>query len=321
MSVFLEGPNASEIWQGPAGAGTAGDLDVVVAAGPSAIGSAELREAVARVAATMPSTAVRYEFLDAEGRQLGVHVRRGAEQALPEEWVPVVVPGAAYRPDAHKAEAEAYRDRIGDRLLRPESVEESKKHLIHDDRQRADRVLALTHRSPLLDVGCSDGTLTLEAVRRWQIQDAVGIDVAASALDEARRAMAADASLAGRVRFVESFIESLDFPDGYFSTITACETLEHVGQGQLEGALANLLRMLRRGGDMVVTVPNRFPAEKYEQGGRARWSWPAHHQFYTRASLHAMLAPHFNRVQWMTHHEGDTPGTGIYLIVAALDRR
>lgn len=321
MSVFLEGPTAGQIWPGAAETGSAGDTDVVVGAEASANGSPELRDAVARVAAAMPSSPVRYEFLDAEGRQLGVHVRRGARHALPEEWLPVVVPGGEYRRDAHKAEAEEYRDRIGDRLLRPESVEDSKKHLIHDDRQRADRVLGLTHRSPLLDVGCSDGTLTLEAVRRWQIQDAVGIDVAASAIDEARRALAADADLTGRVRFVESFIESLDFPDGYFSTITACETLEHVGQGELEGALANLLRMLRRGGDMVVTVPNRFPAEKYEQGGRARWSWPAHHQFYTRASLHAMLAPHFHQMQWLTHHEGDTPGTGIYLIVAALDRR
>lgn len=319
MTLYAEGA-AVALRLPEAVTGTPGPNDPVVFAEAGLAATDPLRALVTTVLAALPSGACRYEFLDAEGRQIGLHVRRGPAVSATETWIPVIVPGATYEPSAHKQEAEDYRDRIGDRLLRPESVEAGKKHLIADDRQRADRVLELTHASPLLDVGCSDGTLLLEAVRRWAIADAVGADVAASALDEARAALAADPALAGRVRFVESFIEALDFPDGYFSTITACETLEHIGQGQLEAALANLLRMLRPGGDMIVTVPNRFPDPRYEREGRARWAWPAHHQFYSLASVRAMLAPHFRETQPLRHHDADTPGSGIYLIVAAMGR-
>ncbi len=321
MSLFVEGgANALQL-PGEVGKGQPTPGDAVVSAAEDFRATPALTALVSSVVSSLPDASCRFEFLNAQGERIGLHVRRGPADIPRELWVPVVVPDGHYEQGAHKEEAEQYRDRIGDRLLRPETVEEGKKHLIADDRQRADRVLALVHNSPLLDVGCSDGTLLLEAVRRWNVSDAVGADVAASALEEGRRALAADPQLQGRVRFVESFIETLDFPDNYFSTITACETLEHVGQGQLAGALANLYRMLRPGGDMIVTVPNRFPEQKYEDQGRARWSWPAHHQFYSLTSLCEMLAPHFDEVQRLSHHETDAPGEGIYLIVAAKGRR
>jgi SAM-dependent methyltransferase len=226
-----------------------------------------------------------------------------------------------YDAAAHQQEAEQYRDRIGDRLLRPAQVDPDKQHLIADDRQRADRVLNLGYEGRVLDVGTSDGTLLLETVRRWDLSGAVGVDVAQSAIHEANAALANDPALSGRVTFVEGFIEDLSFPDGSFDMVSACETLEHIGPGQFSRALANLLRMLRAGGTLLMTVPNRYPSRAYEQAGRARWSWPAHHQFFTERSVAHLLTPHFERLEFVPHYEGEAAGDSIYLICRASRRR
>lgn len=263
-------------------------------------------------------------FLDTQGLELpGLRLLRGGrESARPmSEWIPIVLEEDEYSPEAHRSEAEQYRDRIGDRLLRPEAVDPDKKHLIGDDLQRAARVLELGYEGRVLDVGTSDGTLLLKTIRHWDLRDAVGVDVAASAISEANAAVARDRFLQGRVTFVESFIEDLGFPDGTFDTVAACETLEHIGSGQFQRALANLLRMLRRGGRMLVTVPNRYPAPSFERDGRARWAWPAHHQFFTQLSLRYLLAPHFERIEFFSLYDGEAPADSIYLICRALGRR
>lgn len=223
--------------------------------------------------------------------------------------------------DSHQAEAEQYRDRIGDRLLRPADVEQDKRHLIQDDFQRVARILALPVHGPLLDVGCSDGTVLLEMVRRWNVDRALGIDVAESAVREARATAAADPVVAGRVTFRCGFIEDLADPDGSFRTVSACETLEHMAPGHLDAALASLLRVLAPGGDMLVTVPNRYPSDAYARAGRARWSWPAHHQFFSQTSLRALLAPHFESLRFLPLYDHDATDESIYLICHAERKR
>lgn len=263
-------------------------------------------------------------LLNGRGEEVpGFTLSRGAARPSgpPSQWYPLVLHDEEYRPEAHRVEAEQYRDRIGDRLLRPEAVAPDKRHLIADDRQRAARVLALEYRGRVLDVGTSDGTLLLETVRRWELTEAVGVDVAQSAIEEANAAMARDPALNGRVSFIESFIEGLSFPDAHFDTVSACETLEHIGPGQFDRALGNLLRMLRPGGDLLMTVPNRYPDSRYEREGRARWSWPAHHQYFTELTVRHLLAPHFGSLAFTPLYEGEPPGDSIYLICRASGRR
>jgi SAM-dependent methyltransferase len=270
------------------------------------------------------SDATAVVALNGRGEQLpGFSVARGtsAPEGSPSRWLPMVLHDNEYDPEAHRLEAEQYRDRIGDRLLRPEAVDPDKKHLIADDIQRAARVLELGYAGRVLDVGTSDGTLLLRTVRRWNLSGAVGVDVARSAIDEANAALAAAPELACRVTFLESFIEDLSFPDASFDMVSACETLEHIGPGQFERAFSNLLRMLRPGGTMLMTVPNRYPSPEYERLGRARWAWPAHHQFFTQCSVAHLLSPHFDRLEFVPHYPGEAPGDSIYLICRASGRR
>jgi SAM-dependent methyltransferase len=276
------------------------------------------------VQAAERSSAAAVVLLDERGELLpGLTVARGTRYPVPpgSGWIPLVLHEDQYQPDAHRAEAERYRDRIGDRLLRPEAVDPDKQHLIGDDRQRAARVLALPYQGRVLDVGTSDGTLLLEAVRRWRLMDAVGVDVAPSAIEEANMAAARDPSTAGRVQFQEGFIEELGYVDGAFDTVSACETLEHIGPGQFERAFQNLMRVLRPGGSLLMTVPNRFPDARYEREGRARWSWPAHHQYFTEQAVRFLLSPHFETLSFVPLYDDEPAGDSIYLICHASGKR
>ena len=213
----------------------------------------------------------------------------------------------------HAEEAESYRDRIGDRILNPERVDPEMRHLIEDDLQRVERVLSLPFGKKVLDVGCSDGTVTLMAAERWGCDEVVGVDVAGSAVEEAR-ANARKRGLEQSARFSVSFIEDLDYPDGVFDTVCATETLEHVAPGCFNACLENLVRMLKPTGNIIVTVPNRYPDSSYIEQKRDRWRWPAHHHFFSSLSLSYVLGKYFSNIELFPHDDINPAAKGIYLI-------
>ena len=301
------------------------DEDCVVSISDAWAADARVQDVIGRgVRLVREADAAAVVLLNGHGEELpGFRIVRGGSiprgpQSL---WYPIVLDDDDYDPDAHRAEAEMYRDRIGDRLLRPEAVPPDKQHLIADDNQRAARVLELEYQGRVLDVGTSDGTLLLRTVRHWNLTQAVGVDVAPSAIDEAHAALARQPDLAGRVQFLVGFIEDLGFPDATFDTVSACETLEHIGRGQFDRTFGNLMRMLRPGGTLIMTVPNRYPDSRYEREGRARWSWPAHHQFFTECSLRHLLASWFDTVEFIPLYDEERAGESIYLICRARNRR
>lgn len=220
----------------------------------------------------------------------------------------------------HAEEAETYRDRIGDRILNPQRVDPEMRHLIDDDLQRVDRVLSLPFGKKVLDVGCSDGTVTLMAMEKWGCEEAVGIDVAHSAVEEAQ-ANARKRGLHPRAQFFASFIEELDHPGHTFDTICATETLEHVAPGHFNACLDNLVRMLKPTGNLIVTVPNRYPDSSYMEQKRDRWRWPAHHHFFSRFKLFYILGRRFSRIDFFPHDDLHSPEKGVYLICCCWEKK
>ena len=108
----------------------------------------------------------------------------------------------------------------------------------------------------LLDVGCGDGTFTVALGRDFE--EVHGIDVQESYLDRFRQAVAGD-----RRFFISNMSGSkMSFPTAHFDSVVTVETLEHVPD--LPGTAAEICRVLKPGGELLMTVPNRwFPFENH----------------------------------------------------------
>ena len=116
----------------------------------------------------------------------------------------------------------------------------------------------------MLDVGCGNGDFTREFGAGFR--KVHGIDVQESYLERFRQTVADDEKYT-----VSSMSAStMTFPDNSFDTVTTLETLEHVPD--LAGASREIARVLRPGGELLITVPNRwFPAENHGIKIGSRW--------------------------------------------------
>ena len=118
----------------------------------------------------------------------------------------------------------------------------------------------------LLDVGCGDGAFT--RILAAGFREIHGIDVQDSFLERFR------ASVSGDPRFgvANMSASAMTFPDAHFDSIVSIETLEHVPD--LSGAADEIYRVLQPGGELLITVPNRwFP---FENHGMRIGSWERH---------------------------------------------
>ncbi|CAN5867387.1 class I SAM-dependent methyltransferase [soil metagenome] len=144
----------------------------------------------------------------------------------------------------------------------------------------------------LLDLGCGGGRHAFEAARRGA--QVVALDADLAELKDVVAmfsALATETSIEGRA--VGGDALHLPFPDASFERGIAAEVLEHLPDDAT--AVAELVRVLRPGGTMAVTVPARFPervcwalSDEYHAptvpGGHVR--------IYSAAGLQALLRRH-----------------------------
>jgi SAM-dependent methyltransferase len=122
--------------------------------------------------------------------------------------------------------------------------------------------LGLRAGDRLLDLGCGGGRHAFEALRRGA--QVVAYDMDAEELSQALSLMAAmseagetPAPAAGAVTNGDAL--ALPFPDAAFDRVIAAEVLEHIPAD--ETALAELVRVLRPGGTIAITVPRWLPEQ------------------------------------------------------------
>lgn len=201
------------------------------------------------------------------------------------------------------------QDHIGDRLDHPERVPEELQHLIADDQQRVARILSIPVSGRVLDVGCSDGAITRRIVDRYLVT-----------------ADGADVNEPAAWRMTELFVQwDLREPWPSFQTIRydavyACEVLEHLTDADVTKALTNILTVLKPAGDLIVTVPNRYPHDLYEVGCRSRWKWPDHRSAWDLVKLRGLLKPHFSNVGFLPLYDHEAAAQSIWLIAHARGR-
>jgi ubiquinone/menaquinone biosynthesis C-methylase UbiE len=124
---------------------------------------------------------------------------------------------------------------------------------------RYDR-LGVDQGDAVLDLGCGFGRHAFEAARRGA--SVVALDAGRDEVLGVRATFAAmvDAGELGvetRAVAVQGDALALPFADQTFDRVICSEVLEHIPQDL--GAMAELARVLRRGGTMAITVPRRGP--------------------------------------------------------------
>lgn len=142
----------------------------------------------------------------------------------------------------------------------------------------------------LLDLGCGAGRHAFEAARR-------GADVAAFDIDGAElkevaatfEAMRVEGELGGALgAAVNGSALSLPFPDGAFDRVIAAEVLEHIPPD--EAAIAELVRALRPGGTIAITVPRWYPElVNWALSDRYHMTPGGHVRIYRRSTLEARM--------------------------------
>jgi SAM-dependent methyltransferase len=132
----------------------------------------------------------------------------------------------------------------------------------------------------VIDVGCGAGRHSFEAYRRGA--DIVAFDRDGAELNDVDTMLTAmkdagEAPATACADVVKGDALALPYPDGTFDSVIASEILEHVPED--DRAIAELIRVLRPGGTLAVTVPRRRPeqvcwllSEEYHsnEGGHVR---------------------------------------------------
>lgn len=140
-----------------------------------------------------------------------------------------------------------------------------------------------------LDVGCGTGNYTLSLATRGA--KAVGVDPAPAMLAIATR-KAREAGLPAR--FAQAIAENLPFPAGSFDLVVSVTTLEFVVSP--EAAVAEMVRVLRPGGRLVVGVLNAWSLWALVYRWRTG-SVYEHANFFSPSELVGLLQP-YGRVTW-----------------------
>lgn len=216
-------------------------------------------------------------------------------------------------------------DRIGDRLDHPERVPPELRHLIADDQQRVTRILSIPVAGRVLDVGCSDGAITRRIAERPGVIGMIGSDVRCAEADWPRRG---EDGRNERLRRYDYIVWDVRQPwscEKYgwllpFDAVYACEVLEHLTDADAQTALKHIVAVLKPSGHLIVTVPNRHPADLYEVGCRSRWAWPDHRSAWTFCKLGDWLGEYFGHVTFLPLYDGEAPAQSIWLIAHATER-
>jgi SAM-dependent methyltransferase len=112
----------------------------------------------------------------------------------------------------------------------------------------------------VIDVGCGAGRHAFEAYRRGA--DVIAFDQDASELESVETILQAmgesgEAPATATAKAVRGDALSLPYGDGTFDCVIASEILEHVPED--DAAIAELIRVLKVGGTLAVSVPRWLP--------------------------------------------------------------
>ncbi|MQY03355.1 Ubiquinone biosynthesis O-methyltransferase [Actinomadura sp. RB68] len=157
-----------------------------------------------------------------------------------------------------------------------------------------------------MDMGCGAGRHAFELYRRGA--NVVAFDLDAEELAGVEKMFGAmrlegEVPAGASAETVQGNALDLPFPDDHFDKIIASEVLEHIPDDM--SAMAELLRVLKPGGQLAVTVPSWLPERVCWALSEDYHTAPGGHvRIYTRAELEAKLKATGFRVDGHHHAHG-----------------
>lgn len=160
-------------------------------------------------------------------------------------------------------------------------------------------------RLRFLDVGCGDGKFYRHLLREGLIVDNIhGVEVSRKRVERCHALGWANA------RYVEDGI-SLPYADDSMDLVNLMEVIEHVPGGIVDALLAEIARVLRPNGRLLISTPN-YPAKRFYDFWDAfvhrKWSRlkddPTHVSLYNHDRLTARLRRHFGRLDERPFKDG-----------------
>jgi len=116
----------------------------------------------------------------------------------------------------------------------------------------AEAIAGYSLKEPILDVGCGDGIFSEALLEKNR--EVWGVDINQNALAQARKRGLYK-------KLVKQKIQNQPFKDGQFGTVLANSILEHVDN--LKPALREILKVLAKGGVLVLTAPSEKRKQLY----------------------------------------------------------
>jgi SAM-dependent methyltransferase len=99
----------------------------------------------------------------------------------------------------------------------------------------------------ILDAGCGTGLMLSWLSARWVDSSSHGIDISSDALRYC--------SLRGEKLLAQGSIAALPFPSGCFDLVSSFEVLDSFSKGEVRRPFAELARVVKQGGLLLVRVP------------------------------------------------------------------
>ncbi|MFA4887696.1 MAG: class I SAM-dependent methyltransferase [Candidatus Nanoarchaeia archaeon] len=146
-----------------------------------------------------------------------------------------------------------------------------------------------TKSDTVLDVGCGDGKLT--SLIAPNVKKVIGVDHQEYPLKFAR--LIFERLGLDNVTFKVGDITKLSFPNNTFDKVTCFDVIEHIPQDMAEQGIKELLRVLKPGGRLYLTTPNRR-----ELRGRifGHVVIDKHYYEYTPKELARYFAPYLDEI-------------------------
>ncbi|MFH1328020.1 MAG: class I SAM-dependent methyltransferase [Candidatus Bathyarchaeota archaeon] len=111
-----------------------------------------------------------------------------------------------------------------------------------------ENILSNLHGKTILDLGCGDGWIS-QAIHEKQRFDVLSVDLSKQALEKCKRR-----DWQSNLTLTQSSADFLPFKNDLFDTIICLETVMYVPH--LELAIDEISRVLKKGGFLLISVPN-----------------------------------------------------------------